>query len=972
MRALAGAMLVLSAAGASAHDESRRFDIPSTGLADALDRFGEQSGLQIIYDQTLLEKRRAPSITGAMSPAGALERLLAGTKLTWRYVNDMTIAIERREVDARPQRAPAPDNTEAFADVEVTEDPQRPVLNESSTSSFGFNKPVLETPRTVSIVSQETIDLLGLSAVEDLVRVVPGVYTTTRFGIQGAVDVRNVPADTYFRGMKRLSLQGNARSVLAAMDTIEVVGGPPSPLYGMGKIGGYTNMVPKSGRAKTGGYLTEQQGFLQTIGGSYGRAELSFGVGGPFNALDKHGGYYVYGLAEDSDSYSDGVPVRQQVLQAAVSVEDFVGSFRLEAGTNYQESGTAGALTGRFTQALVDTGRYVRGTPLANLDTNGNGAIGYLELQHASPVRGGLSVNNQPLVQTWTWPRDAAGKPLPLSKFPKIPGIPQSLYDYLTAHPDADPGGVLRAQGVGGPQPTSGYVPIGMALDPRTVGYDTLDLRRAAAFERELKAQFLTAFADLVYDLDPNFTVKNQVFFDGMHQYKISNQPYASIQDVFVVEDKVTVTHQLVQLPRWLQVNVLASANIRDTVSRGRVNLGDYGTHRTDAMAPGWDSAHGGMTPNTTFADPLDNASLANDGFPWITDFRTEFSEIGLGVLLDTEIFEHTHVLAGGRIDGSNARNVDHAGIFNPTVGTAANPGAFSTAPARASAWDDGVSWSFSLSRDLPYNLRAYATMADASIVLDANNNSLTNAIINAGHIGYAKLRELGLKGSLDEDRIFFSGSIYEQRRADVDASDDLGVINAFATSTRTRGWETEVKWTPARGMFLSLYALDQRTTYDPNIGGTLLVDARTLGFQDVRDASGNVVYPAEAFLYGGRSRIVLPDGQPQYATKQGNPETQLGLNASFQRADGLGVSVSGNHFSSTCSGRLCVVRLPASNVLNTGLFWNNHRWAVKLDIFNLTNERYFRARTGDTLGDALAQAMPGRRWQTTVRVTLP
>ena len=37
--------------------------------------------------------------------------------------------------------------------------------------------------------------------------------------------------------------------MLAAMDTIEVVKGPPSPIYGMGKIGGYTNMVPKAGRA---------------------------------------------------------------------------------------------------------------------------------------------------------------------------------------------------------------------------------------------------------------------------------------------------------------------------------------------------------------------------------------------------------------------------------------------------------------------------------------------------------------------------------------------------------------------------------------------------------------------------------------------------------------------------------------------------------------------------------------------------
>ena len=77
------------------------------------------------------------------------------------------------------------------------------------------------------------------------------------------------------------------------------------------------------------------------------------------------------------------------------------------------------------------------------------------------------------------------------------------MYDYLVAHPEADPTGSLRAQGVGGPLPTSGFVPVGMVLDPRTVGYDTLDLRRADSFERDLQADLLTAFVDFVNDDEP-------------------------------------------------------------------------------------------------------------------------------------------------------------------------------------------------------------------------------------------------------------------------------------------------------------------------------------------------------------------------------------------------------------------------------------------------------------------------------------
>ena len=76
----------------------------------------------------------------------------------------------------------------------------------------------------------------------------------------------------------------------------------------------------------------------------------------------------------------------------------------------------------------------------------------------------------------------------------------------------------------------SGAVPIGMVLDPRTVGYGTLDWHRAAAFEKHLEARFVTVFMDLVNDTNPDFTFKNQLFYDRMNQYKDSNQPFVQEQ----------------------------------------------------------------------------------------------------------------------------------------------------------------------------------------------------------------------------------------------------------------------------------------------------------------------------------------------------------------------------------------------------------------------------------------------------------
>ena len=338
------------------------------------------------------------------------------------------VAQEAAAADSAADAKPKEAEEKSAADVaelstmQVVEDPLRALSNEPSASSFGFVKPLLETPRTVSFVSEEQISLFGVSAVEDLMRVVPGTYTTTRYGLQGGINVRGVSADMYYRGMKRLNMQGHVRTVLSAMDGIEVVKGPPSPIYGMGKIGGYTNLTPKSSRAKTGTYLPGTTGFYQIAGGAYGRMEGQLGVGGPVTLGNKQAGFYGFLMLEDSDTYIKQVGVQQRFGQITMSVENFLGPFRLEAGGQAQNSITSGAYMNRVTQALVDNGDYVSGQPMVNMDVNGDGMIGYVEQYQASPVRGNLSAGNLTLSQRYTWQRDSAGNLVPFDSFAAVAG----------------------------------------------------------------------------------------------------------------------------------------------------------------------------------------------------------------------------------------------------------------------------------------------------------------------------------------------------------------------------------------------------------------------------------------------------------------------------------------------------------------------------------------------------------------------
>jgi iron complex outermembrane recepter protein len=969
-RLLLVALLQLLAASASAAQQ--HFSIPAGVLADALDRFSEQSGLQTVHASPRIQDLQTSRVEGDYSPAAVLDLLLEGSGLAWQQVDEHTILVgpPSRSPRTSPRLGPLfsddPEATPGLSDIQVFANTRRMLPNDPGISTFGFNKALLETPRSLTVISDSTIELYSLSAVEDLLRVAPSVYTPTRFGIQGAVDIRNMSADTYVRGMKRLNLQGHGRSVLGAADSIEIVRGPPSPLYGMGKIGGYTNVVPKSGRARVGGYLDSVQGFSQLILGEYGRSELSLGIGGPLDLGSKHGGYYLYSLLEDSDTWINNVGIGQTVLQGAITLDDVVGGIRLETGIDYQRSRTSGALVNRVNQDMIDNNRYIGGQPLANLDANGNGAIGFLEMHRNSPVAGQLATNNQPLIQVWSWPLDAQGLPLPLSGFPTISGIPQTLYDYLQQHPQADPTGLLRAQGVGGPLPMSGQVPIGFALDPRTVGYAELDPRRAGAFEREVEANFLMGYVDLIHDQNPDFTVKNQLFFDSMDQYKLSEQPGGGKQDVQVFENKLTLTRRFGALPRWLQAEALVSANLRNTRASGYRYVGDQGSNRTDASF-----GSGAMLPNTTFVHPFDNPVLEADGAPWFSRYLTQYWEAGLGVLLDVNLGAHTSVLVGARHDRSRAKNTDYAGTLDPFSGTALAPGAWRTQDSRARGYDADSSWHLSLSQQLPFKLRPYLTLAAASLTLESNNNRMTNNVIQQGHIGKAQLQEAGIKGSAQNGRLFYTLARYQQRRTDINEANFAALQSASASATSTRGWEAELKWAPTDTLFISLYAVDQETRFVPNAGENILVDARTLGFVDIQDDAGNIVFPAEAFLYGGRSFLVLPAGMADFGIKQGTPERQYGLLLQWQMTPLLGFTLSSNHFSGMYSGRLQQVRLPSSDIINAGLSLDRGNWHFRFDLNNLFNERYFRPRTGENLGETLISTMPGRNWLAMFRIDL-
>jgi catecholate siderophore receptor len=150
-------------------------------------------------------------------------------------------------------------------------------------SSTKFTAPLLDTPKSVTVISQALIAETGSTTLVDALRTVPGITFNAGEGGQPAGDNLKIRgfdagADVFIDGVRDAGSQ--TRDVFA-LEQIEVVKGPGSAYSGRGSSGGTVNLVTKKPR---------DDNFLVTHVGagtdSYGRAAVDanyrFGDSGAF------------------------------------------------------------------------------------------------------------------------------------------------------------------------------------------------------------------------------------------------------------------------------------------------------------------------------------------------------------------------------------------------------------------------------------------------------------------------------------------------------------------------------------------------------------------------------------------------------------------------------------------------------------------------------------------------------------------
>ncbi|MES2603325.1 MAG: TonB-dependent receptor [Pseudomonadota bacterium] len=777
---------------------------------------------------------------------------------------------------------------DTFVTEEAVSDNLGMLPTEPVDSIFGFGKTLLETPRSATTISAEMMERYAITDIDDLVVMSPGAFTQSFFGVAGALDVRGTPGEVYFRGVRRLDNPGNYPTPIGASDRIDIVRGPASPIYGPAKIGGYLNFVPKSARAETGQYLSAPTGEVSTTVGSWGKKIVTGEVGGPATVFGKRTGYYVYSEFEDSDSYYDNTATEQTVIQASFNME-LSETSRIEFGGMYHDyDGNQVAGWNRLTQELIDNGTYVTGTAQP-LDSNGDGFISHLEYGMGAGGAG-------------------------MDKFT-----------------------------VGTASVTDADIPAAFAL--RNVGTTKLDGSQVlVGADDKLANEVNTLYFDYVYD-PGSFTITNKLFYEGYENVNDNAYGFSQFHDSSVIEDQLVLA--FAKEMDGMKASFQLSPSYRVTDFE---HADDYSNEQFDRRD---------LTMPSTALDRRLLATQIDDDYTEY--YYGDYSDIGLAAMADLDFENGLGITLGVRQDFIDVESntpvdkllcpvIDGGGNF---LSLSANYFGIGCSDAIPFAEDDteGTSWTASLSYTFPFGITPYATASEQYTLIAGQGAEVTvGNILGGGYFDTSELFEIGVKGSLLNDSLYFALSTFEQTRTDYSAQSI--VTNQSAETT---GTEFEVRYVVTNSLTLTAGYTDiEVLNLNTEQAGAVF---SFFGADDLVNISN------PALVYGGQVIGIAFNAPQDGALTAGIPDQSYSMSASYDFLNGFIASASMFHADETPSGHTRVVTLPSYTVFNAGVSYHTDNWNLSLTAKNLTDEEYFRSNFPSLFGSQIVLPELPRNW---------
>lgn len=280
---IAVAVACLMAVGVSAADPvqaamKKQTLIPAQSLGSALQVLAKEREFQIVCRADLVANMQSVEVRGELTAEEALARLLSGTELTYRYLDEKTVTIvpvatapaQKGKDDAAAVSREAQKDRGFWERFRVAEADAGDTagVKEDSESSTKVEEIVVtaqkreerlqDVPISISVLKGDDLDRSTYQGVRDTLNTVPGVSISTNHNDSSMITIRGVSSiyarfsgsgisgyylDTVPFALVKSSIVPDSNAY--DLERIEALRGPQGTLYGAAALNGVVRVLTK-------------------------------------------------------------------------------------------------------------------------------------------------------------------------------------------------------------------------------------------------------------------------------------------------------------------------------------------------------------------------------------------------------------------------------------------------------------------------------------------------------------------------------------------------------------------------------------------------------------------------------------------------------------------------------------------------------------------------------------------------------
>jgi outer membrane cobalamin receptor len=292
-------------------------DIAPRPLSEALDAFGRQTGLQLIYVSSVADTRQSKGARAGLAAREALTQLLEGTGLTFEFLNARTVRIF-----AAPTTVPTLTTSSTVPSRHSA--PRALGLEEVLVTGTRGQEPLSSVPIDMAVWTEKAMEASHIKGIAEIAALTPGVafgispvlgdeYTdlvirgvTSRHGVAVGVYVDDSPIPP-----NRAASYLTSLPLAFDLNRVEILRGPQTVLLGDHALSGAVRFIPNQPSLTTRtGLFRAEWGTTQYGSPSY---EAGAAVGGPI--VTEELGFRVSGWFREDGGYVDRVdPVNTSLV----------------------------------------------------------------------------------------------------------------------------------------------------------------------------------------------------------------------------------------------------------------------------------------------------------------------------------------------------------------------------------------------------------------------------------------------------------------------------------------------------------------------------------------------------------------------------------------------------------------------------------------------------------------------------------